>query len=121
MVAMADLPLAERLARYDWPQIARGLDADGNAVLPALLGADECRRLAALYADETRFRSRVVMARHGYGKGEYRYFAYPLPDLVATLRAGLYASLAPLANRWRERLGEPGRFPPDHADYLASC
>lgn len=113
--------MIDRTDRYDWQQAARALDADGNAVLPALLAPEECRALAQLYGDEAHFRSRVVMARHGYGQGEYRYFAYPLPDLVAALRTDLYVRLAPLANRWRERLGEPGRFPDTHAEYLASC
>ena len=113
--------MIDRTHAYDWQQAAPAMAAGGNLVLPALLSPQECASLAALYDDDARFRSRVVMARHGYGQGEYRYFAYPLPSLVAELRTGLYARLAPVANRWREQLGEPGRFPDAHADYLAGC
>jgi hypothetical protein len=96
-------------------------DAHGYAVIPSLLLPHECRTLAALYDDETRFRSRVVMARHGFGEGEYKYFAYPLPEPVARLRAALYPPLAAIANRWATALGIDARFPPAHADYLARC
>ena len=101
--------------------VARDLDACGWARLPGLLTREECRETAALYGPSEHFRSHVVMARHGYGRGEYRYFTYPLPDLVASFRAGLYERLVPLANRWRQglRLGDP--FPDSHADYLRHC
>jgi hypothetical protein len=85
------------------------------------LSPAECAALAAAYDDDAAFRSRVVMARHGYGRGEYRYFAYPLPDLVATLRTALYERLAPIANAWNAALGLPVRYPPDHAGFLARC
>jgi hypothetical protein len=86
-----------------------------------LLDAADCRALAALYENEARFRSRVIMARHGYGQGEYKYFAYPLPDLVARLRGALYERLAPIANRWNEALRLAPRYPAAHADFLERC
>ena len=88
---------------------------------PALLDADACAALAASYAEPSLFRSRVVMERHGYGRGEYRYFSYPLPDSVARLRAGLYPPLAAIANRWHAALDIDSRFPPSHADFIARC
>jgi len=97
------------------------LDLQGCALLDTLLSAEECRALAALYPEERRFRSTVQMARHGFGKGEYRYFRYPLPDRIGELRTILYGRLAPIANRWNERLGIARRYPAEHADYLAEC
>ena len=113
--------LATRIAAIDWPALADTLDAEGWAVVPGLLGDAECDGLAALYDAPDGFRSHVQMARHGFGRGEYRYFSYPLPDLVAGLRAALYARLAPIANRWHERMGMDGRFPDSHADFLTRC
>lgn len=110
-----------RLAALDWDATLAALDRDGWAVLPALLGGDECDALAALYAEEAGFRSHVHMARHGFGRGEYRYFAYPLPSPVAALRAALYPRLVAIANRWHERMGMAVRFPVDHAEFLARC
>jgi hypothetical protein len=101
--------------------VAAQLGESGNAPLSALLRSAECRALASLFDREALFRSRVVMARHGFGRGEYRYFAYPLPGLVASLRTSLYARLAPLANRWNEKLGIATRFPATHAEFLARC
>ena len=97
------------------------LDENGYALLRAVLLPEECRALAALYDAETGFRSRVVMARHGYGRGEYKYFAYPLPALIEGLRSALYPPLAAIANRWNEALRIRSRFPARHADYLAQC
>ena len=97
------------------------LDAQGWTVLGGLLAPGECRALAALYDDEARFRSKVVMARHGFGRGEYKYFAYPLPARIQALRARLYAELAPIANRWNETMKAPARFPPAHDEFLARC
>jgi hypothetical protein len=111
----------DRVAALDWPQVERDLDAYGNATLEGLLTPEECAMLAGLYADEARFRSRVVMARHGFGRGEYQYFAYPLPELVAGLRAALYPPLAQVANRWNEGLRIDVRYPPDHASFLERC
>ncbi|MEI4505717.1 2OG-Fe(II) oxygenase [Sphingopyxis sp. CCNWLW253] len=110
-----------RIETLDWGAIAAALDRDGWAVLPGLLSDAECDEVAALYAREAGFRSHVHMARHGFGRGEYRYFAYPLPPLVAALRSGLYPSLAPIANRWHERMGMAVRFPAEHAEFLARC
>ena len=110
-----------RLAALDQAALTARLDAQGYAVLPSLLNPADCRVLAALYDDEVRFRSRVVMARHGYGQGEYKYLAYPLPDLVARLRGGLYERLAPIANRWNEALRLEPRFPATHAAFLERC
>ncbi len=113
--------LAERIAGLDFEALSCELDAHGAALAPALLSADECAALAGAYDEDALFRSRVIMGRHGFGRGEYRYFAYPLPDLVAALRQGLYPPLAAIANRWNAVLGEPARYPTDHAGYLARC
>lgn len=121
MTETTDIEIAARVAALDWPAVAAALDREGWAVLPGLLAATECDETAALYAKEGLFRSHVQMARHGFGRGEYRYFAYPLPPLVAGLRRALYARLAPVANRWHERIGRDERFPSDHSDYLARC
>ncbi|MEO7178096.1 MAG: 2OG-Fe(II) oxygenase [Allosphingosinicella sp.] len=104
----------------DWPRAEAALDAEGFALLPELLGPCECAALAALY-DEDRFRSRVVMSRHGFGRGEYKYFSYPLPEPVGALRTGLYGKLAPIANRWNASMGIEATYPPTHEAYLARC
>jgi hypothetical protein len=101
--------------------LANALEGEGHALLPALLGARDCRALVRSYDDRALFRSRVVMARHGFGRGEYSYFAYPLPEIVARLRETLYPPLAEVANRWNAALGIAGRFPADHAGYLRRC
>ena len=105
----------------DWEQAGAALDAHGCAVLPALLDPSTCADWAAGYARDGAFRSRVVMERHGFGRGEYKYYAYPLPAGIAALRDALYAPLARIANRWQAALGLEQRFPEQHADYLASC
>ena len=110
-----------RLDGYDWPALEAELSREGSVVLPSLLDSAECAGLAALYPDESHFRSHVVMARHGFGRGEYRYFAYPLPEPIAALRPALYGRLAPVANAWNERLGIATRYPEDHADFLGAC
>jgi uncharacterized protein len=97
------------------------LDAHGWAHLARVLAEPECGAFAAMYDDDERFRSHVVMARHGFGRGEYKYFRYPLPDRVARLRSELYARLAPLANQWNERMGIGVRYPDDHRDFLDRC
>jgi hypothetical protein len=113
--------VAERTRALDWSRAARDLDDTGNAMLEGLLSPDECRSLAGLYHADAVFRSRIVMARHGFGRGEYKYFSYPLPEIVAGLRTALYPRLAPIANRWNEALGIDVRFPAEHADFIARC
>ena len=114
-------PAVARVARYDWNKVAAELSGYGCAVLERLLGAEECTTIAALYPHEEHFRSHVVMARHGFGKGEYRYFKYPLPSLIHDLRGALYPRLAPIANEWSERMGEEARYPDEHAAFLELC
>jgi len=104
----------------DWTAVADDLDAHGCALVPRLLDAQACEALAGRYGGDG-FRSTVVMARHGFGRGEYRYFAYPLPEPVAALRAALYPPLASIANRWNAALSEPDRFPSEHPAFLARC
>ena len=111
----------EQLDQIDWSRVAQELDARGNAVIEHLLSPEQCRTLAGLYPADTEFRSRVVMARHGFGRGEYKYFNYPLPPLVAGLRASLYPHLAPIANRWNQALGNEVRFPAGHQEFIARC
>ncbi|MDE2052561.1 MAG: 2OG-Fe(II) oxygenase, partial [Gammaproteobacteria bacterium] len=109
------------ISRIDWSAVAAQLDSRGCALLPGLLSPASCRELAALYSDDSRFRSRVVMSRHGFGRGEYKYFAYPLPAPVAKLRTALYAPLAPIANEWSRRLGADRQFPPSLEAFLERC
>jgi hypothetical protein len=111
----------QRVTALDWPHLAAELDAQGSAIVEELLSAEECRAIADLYPADALFRSRVVMARHGFGRGEYRYFNYPLPAGIAALRAELYSRLAPIANRWSERSGRDVRYPATHAEFLARC
>jgi len=113
--------VGERVARLDWAGIERSLRDWGWARTPALLTADECRDLIALYADGARFRSRVDMARYRFGEGEYKYLAYPLPPIIAALRAAAYPPLAAIARRWDADLGRPGQYPDDLAGFLAVC
>ena len=112
---------AGRLARLDWPAIARQLDERGHAVTPPLLTAAECRAVAAMWNDTGRFRSHIDMARHRFGEGEYRYFAEPLPAVVARLRTWAYARLAPTANRWTAALGRDERFPETLPAFTTYC
>jgi hypothetical protein len=113
--------LGERLDRIDWSRVSQELDARGNGVIEGLLSPEQCRTLAGLYQADTGFRSRVVMARHGFGRGEYKYFSYPLPRLLAGLRTSLYPHLAPIANRWNQALGNEVRFPAEHREFIARC
>ena len=105
----------------DWKVVARNLDAQGSAVVERLVSPKECAALAALYRNDALFRSRVVMAKHGFGRGEYKYFAYPLPGLIATLRTTLYPELAAVANRWNVEMGIDVRFPDEHAKFMKRC
>jgi uncharacterized protein len=113
--------LASKIAALDWARIAAELDAHGCATTPALLDAEQCAALVQSYAADALFRSRIVMARHGFGRGEYKYFAYPLPELVAALRDALYPPLAEIANRWSETMGVDRRYPLAHREYLVRC
>jgi hypothetical protein len=113
--------IAARVDAIDWTRASSDLDAQGCAVLKGLLSAEECRALAALYPDDSQFRSRVVMGRHGFGRGEYKYFSYPLPDLIAEMRPALYAQLHGVANRWNEAMGIDIHYPDQHAAFLKLC
>ncbi len=110
-----------RVEAIDWTQATADLDAQGCAVLKGLLTPDECSTLAAMYPNDAHFRSRVVMGRHGFGRGEYKYFSYPLPDLIAELRPLLYTRLAGVANRWNEAMGMDIRYPASHTAFLKRC
>lgn len=113
--------IGERVAGLDWHGVEQALEADGAASVAGLLERDECAGLAGLYEESGAFRSNVIMQRHGFGRGEYKYFRYPLPPVVAQLRAAAYPALARIANGWQEALGLAARFPADHASYLALC
>lgn len=106
---------------YEWPEIERTLSRNGNAVMPSLLTESQCNQLAALYDDDTHFRSRIIMSKHGFGRGEYQYFAYPLPPLIELLRQTLYPKLAIIANAWNARMRLQTRYPDVLNDYLAAC
>ncbi len=113
--------LGARVAAVDWSQAGADLDAQGAALIERLITPAECRALAALYPNDELFRSRVVMARHGFGRGEYKYFCYPLPQLIASLREAIYRQLVPIANHWYETMGMSVRFPDAHAEFIARC
>ena len=119
--AAGDPSLEARVAALDRAALERDLDAEGCAVVPSLLNAAQCAALSASYADDAHFRARIDMTRHGFGRGEYKYFAYPLPEPIATLRGALYAHLQPIANRWADAFGHARRFPATHAQFLAEC
>jgi uncharacterized protein len=117
----ASSSIPARVSSLDWGLIAAELNAHGCAVIRALLQADECASLTSIYSDDTRFRSRVVMARHGFGRGEYKYFSYPLPPIVEMLRTALYPPLVVVANDWNAHLGLDVRYPTAHAAFLQRC
>ena len=112
---------AERVNAIDWARVSDDLDANGSAPIERLISASECESLASLYPVDALFRSRVVMARHGFGRGEYKYFGYPLPGLVESLRSALYPRLVPIANRWYDAMRIDVRFPDRHADFIDCC
>jgi len=112
---------AAAVADIHWTDVAAQLDAHGCAVVGPLLAPSQCATIAGLYALDAPFRSRIVMARHGFGRGEYKYFAYPLPPLIGALRAALYPPLAAIANRWNERMGIELRYPAAHGEFLERC
>jgi hypothetical protein len=118
---MAAVTIADRVDALEWARIGEQLDAYGAAVAGSVLSPDECERLAELYPADAPFRSRIVMGRHGFGRGEYKYFTYPLPDLIADLRAALFPRLADIANRWNEALQSDVRYPRDHGAFLDRC
>ena len=113
--------ITERVEAVDWRQVSGDLDAEGNAIIRGILAPDECDAVRTLYDRDDLFRSTVVMERHGFGRGEYRYFRYPLPDLITRLRTEIYPHLAPVANRWNEAMGIHIRFPATHKEYLQRC
>lgn len=109
------------MQRTEWERVAQELDAAGAAVVPGLVAAAECRALTALYGDEALFRSRIAMSRHGFGRGEYQYFRYPLPPAIARLRADLYPHLVSIANRWNQLMRIEVRYPPSHREFIERC
>jgi len=113
--------MAGRVKTLDWERVSTDLDAQGCAIIDGLLTPEECDAMAGLYQVDGIFRSRVVMGRHGFGRGEYKYFSYPLPDIVAGLRTSIYLHLVPVANRWNHAMGIDVRFPATHADFIARC
>jgi hypothetical protein len=119
--AIAEAEAAAACERIEWQTVGAELDQHGCATVGPLLSARQCRSVAALFASDAPFRSRIVMAKHGFGKGEYKYFAYPLPPLIETLRTALYPPLAAIANRWNEAMGVDVRYPAHHADFLDRC
>jgi hypothetical protein len=116
-----DIGAIQNTLTIDWEKMSVHLDAEGWAILPRLMTSAECEATTELYCHPEYFRSHVMMARHGFGQGEYRYFAYPLPHLVTKLRTGLYRHLAPIANTWYERMGIAIRFPPEHGAFVERC
>jgi len=110
--------IERRVESCDWASVSTHLDGYGWAMVRNLLTTDECETVACLYVDDRHFRSHVVMAHHGFGRGEYKYFSYPLPDIVARLRTVMYPRLAPIANRWNESMGIDVRYPDTHADFI---
>lgn len=118
---VSKLTPAQRVDRIDWGRMANDLADGGSAVARNLLTPEECEALTALYPQPGIFRSRVVMARYAFGKGEYQYFSYPLPDLVSKLRTALYRRLAPIANDWNKRMRINTNYPPEFVDYLELC
>lgn len=117
----ANAPLVDKVRQLDWPSLEASLDERGFAVVPALLSPAQCSTLAGLYDCDSLYRSRVVMSRHGFGRGEYKYFAYPLPDLVSMLRTAIYPHLVPIANRWNEVMAVDVRYPSTHAAFIKRC
>jgi hypothetical protein len=120
-LATSSPAIADRVAALDWQGITEDLNNLGCATASSVLMPDECRSLAEMYGEENRFRSRILMARHGFGRGEYQYFAYPLPEIVAGLRGSLYRELVHVANRWNNTMGIQGSYPAAHSEFLKRC
>src|SRR6202162_3738194 len=124
MKASAPIPsqdAVDRVSLLDWDRIPRDIDTQGSALLEGILTRDECEALTTLYPDDNLFRSRVVMARHGFGRGEYKYFSYPLPEIIADLRTAIYPHLVPIANHWNSAIGIEVRYPENHSAFLERC
>ena len=121
VLARPDKAVQRCVAAVDWDRVAADLDAQGFAVVPALLSAKDCRSVSSLYPKDGRFRSHIVMARHGFGRGEYKYFSYPLPDLILSLRTEIYPHLSRVANRWNEAMRVDVHYPPEHKAFLRRC
>jgi uncharacterized protein len=119
--APATASVLDRLTSLDWPRLGDDLDAHGCALIRGALSPDECAELIESYGNDASFRSRVVMKQHGFGRGEYKYFAYPLPEIVRSLRVGLYPPLAAIANRWNAAMGIDVSYPDSHDAFLARC
>lgn len=110
-----------RVQQLDWEQVSQDLDSRGSAILDRILSVDECKSMVELYSQDDLFRSHVVMSRHGFGRGEYKYFSYPLPEIISELRKAIYSRLAPVANRWNSAMGIDVRYPEDHAEFIERC
>ena len=113
--------IASRMHAIDWALVGAELDERGWVMRERVLSAEECASIAGLYENDDRFRSQIVMARHGFGRGEYKYFSYPLPEIIADLRTAIYPLLVPTANRWNEMMGIAVRYPAEHEQFLARC
>ncbi len=113
--------IERRVDETDWQKVSDSLDAEGNAMISGLLTTEQCRQISGLYTQDELFRSRVVMGRHGFGKGEYKYFSYPLPDIVQALRTAVYPQLAPIGDRWNEAMNIHVRYPEGHDEFLTRC
>jgi hypothetical protein len=111
----------ERVTALDWERVSHDLDAEGSALIERLLSPDECQEIAGLYPKDELFRSRIVMGRHGFGRGEYKYFSYPLPGLIRDLRTAVYPLLVPIANRWNTAMGSDVQYPRNHAEFIERC
>jgi uncharacterized protein len=120
-VAGSAMTIEARIEAVDWIKVHADLDAEGWAIAPQLLMAAEADSICDLYRQDGGFRSHILMSRHSFGRGEYRYFSYPLPPLIQSLRTAAYSRLALIANQWSERLGDPVRFPADHTAFLERC
>ncbi len=110
-----------RVEQLDWEQVSQDIDSRGSAILDRILSVDECKSMVELYSQDDLFRSHVVMSRHGFGRGEYKYFSYPLPEIISELRKAIYSRLAPVANRWNSAMGIDVRYPEDHAEFIERC
>jgi hypothetical protein len=121
VVSASSKSIAERVGAIDWGQASRDLDAEGSAMIERFLSPADCQEIVGLYEKNDIFRSRVVMAQHGFGRGEYKYFSYPLPRLIEALRTAFYPHLVPVANRWNKAMGIDVQYPDQHASYIERC